>query len=163
MTTIKALTLYQPWATLVGIGAKRIETRSWSTPYRGTLAIHASAWNKTALLADSDPYRPVLFAAGYHTEEAYDLPHKAVVAVCSLIACYRIEESPRVEDIARGEHYRIPPDADSLEFSFGDYTPGRYAWILYDVRALKEPIPARGAMGLWNWTPPNDLETKVTP
>ena len=38
---MKALTLYQPWATLVAIGAKKIETRSWSTPYRGPLAIHA--------------------------------------------------------------------------------------------------------------------------
>ena len=39
---MKALTLTQPWASLVAIGAKRIETRSWSTPYRGLLAIHAA-------------------------------------------------------------------------------------------------------------------------
>src|SRR6202030_2406661 len=39
---MKALTLTQPWATLVAIGAKRIETRSWPTLYRGPLAIYAA-------------------------------------------------------------------------------------------------------------------------
>ncbi len=39
---MKAISLLQPWATLVAIGAKRIETRSWATNYRGPLAIHAS-------------------------------------------------------------------------------------------------------------------------
>lgn len=39
---MKALSLTQPWATLVAIGAKRLETRSWSTTYRGPLAIHAA-------------------------------------------------------------------------------------------------------------------------
>ncbi len=64
---MKALTLTQPWATLVAIGAKCIETRSWRTSYRGPLAIHAAkgfpkaAWNlclgqpfKSALWPDYD-------------------------------------------------------------------------------------------------------------
>ena len=40
---MKALTLWQPWASLVALGHKRIETRCWSTKYRGDLAIHAAA------------------------------------------------------------------------------------------------------------------------
>jgi hypothetical protein len=40
---MKALTLWQPWATLVAIGAKKVETRCWSKKYRGELAIHAAA------------------------------------------------------------------------------------------------------------------------
>jgi len=39
---VKTLTLSQRWATLVALGAKRIETRSWRTSYRGPLAIHAA-------------------------------------------------------------------------------------------------------------------------
>lgn len=39
---MKALTLTQPYATLVAIGEKRLETRSWRTSYRGPLAIHAA-------------------------------------------------------------------------------------------------------------------------
>lgn len=38
----KILTLSQPYASLVALGAKRIETRSWRTSYRGPLAIHAA-------------------------------------------------------------------------------------------------------------------------
>ena len=40
---IRALSLRQPWASLVADGRKTIETRTWRTRYRGTLAIHASA------------------------------------------------------------------------------------------------------------------------
>ena len=39
---MKTLTFLQPWATLVALEAKRIETRSWRTSYRWPLAIHAS-------------------------------------------------------------------------------------------------------------------------
>ena len=39
---MKALSLTQPWATLVVIGAKRIETRFWHTSYVGPLLIHAA-------------------------------------------------------------------------------------------------------------------------
>lgn len=38
---MKAITLHQPWASLIALGVKTVETRSWNTNYRGTLAIHA--------------------------------------------------------------------------------------------------------------------------
>lgn len=42
---MKALSLYQPWATPVVAGFKRLETRSWRTDYTGRLLIHAAkAW-----------------------------------------------------------------------------------------------------------------------
>jgi hypothetical protein len=37
------------------------------------------------------------------------------------------------------------------ERRWGDFTPGRFAWILDDVRKLDEPIPAKGRQGLWDW------------
>jgi hypothetical protein len=45
----------------------------------------------------------------------------------------------------------IPPPEP--ERSFGDYTPGRYAWILTNIKPLPAPIPAKGALGLWDWEP----------
>ena len=39
---IKAVSLLQPWASLIAAGAKKFETRSWSTTYRGPLLICAS-------------------------------------------------------------------------------------------------------------------------
>ena len=39
---MKAISLWQPWASAIAIGEKTIETRSWWTPHRGALAIHAA-------------------------------------------------------------------------------------------------------------------------
>ena len=38
----KAISLKQPWANLVASGKKTIETRKWSTKYRGDLVICSS-------------------------------------------------------------------------------------------------------------------------
>lgn len=38
---MKALTIIQPWATLIASGHKMNETRSWKTNYRGEVLIHA--------------------------------------------------------------------------------------------------------------------------
>src|ERR1700741_488756 len=42
MTTIKALSIKQPWANLVASGKKTVETRLWPTDYRGPLLIVSS-------------------------------------------------------------------------------------------------------------------------
>jgi len=45
--TMKALTIKQPWAELIAMGAKDIENRSWPTRHRGQLVIHAGkSWDK---------------------------------------------------------------------------------------------------------------------
>lgn len=137
---IKALTLYQPWATLVAIGAKRIETRSWWTAYRGLLAIHASktfgATNRA--LCHQEPFRSALLAGG--VERLSDLPLGAVVAVGRLALCE--------EMTTQWLEWRLPPEP---ERSFGYYAAGRYAWSLSDAEPVAPPIPARGALGLWVW------------
>jgi activating signal cointegrator 1 len=161
---MRALTLYQPWATLVAIGAKKIETRSWSTKYRGPLAIHVS---KKGL-----DHVPIVWNP--HTEEILHGIHfpvnqlGCIIAVCRLVECVMIPRNGWVY-VAHGEHISInhyPHDHEANvkitqvpplepELSFGDYTPGQYAWILENVRMLKEPIPCKGMLGLWNV--PEDL------
>jgi hypothetical protein len=42
-------------------------------------------------------------------------------------------------------------DISQAEREFGDYGPGRFAWLLYNPRFLPKPIPARGSLGLWNF------------
>lgn len=134
---MKTITLTQPWATLVASGAKKIETRSWSTAYRGPLAIHAAkglgpVGGKAGLqaLCDTEPFRSAL--------DGVDLPHGVIVAVCCLTAVYRIPASPMY--LARGvpdDHplasfpVALPPFPDDPERAFGDYTPGRYAWLYW--------------------------------
>lgn len=156
---MKALSLTQPWATLVAIGAKKIETRSWSTAYRGTLAIHAAkSFPRSArdMLALQEPFRSAFLAGGYRIGPLRNpnwIPLGCIVATCSLLGCYRIPDDERLFDLGPNrtpEFARLPPREPEL--SFGDYSPGRFAWILADVQRLDEPIPARGALGLWEWS-----------
>lgn len=142
---MKALTLTQPWASLVAIGAKRVETRSWRTGYRGPLAIHAA---KKFTQSDQAavwryPFRRVLVTPD-GSGLAVALPLGCVVATCTLTACISTS-NPSI-------HWRSLPLSDQ-ERAFGNYAPGRWAWLLEDIKALPEPVLAKGALGLWEWTP----------
>src|SRR3990167_3828953 len=95
---MKAITLTQPWATLVALGHKRIETRSWTTSYRGPLAIHAAkgfpmtaqrvCWEHRTI-AGTLPrifgHNPHDEAAGVGASTGYEFPLGAVVATCQLV------------------------------------------------------------------------------
>lgn len=137
---MKALTLTQPWATLVTIGAKQFETRSWGTSYRGPLGIHAAKGfpNDCRELCLEEPFRSTLVAAGINTLR--DLPLGQMLATCNLVDCLRTEMV--VEELQRTE---------SLEYHFGNYGPHRYAFKLNNVQRLEAPIPVKGALGLWEW------------
>lgn len=136
---IKAISLVQPWASLVAIGAKRIETRSWPAKYSGPLALHASkGFPKEAKeIFLQEPFKSALARGGINSPS--ELPLGAVVAVCRLGAVWKIDK----------ESY-IPED----QIPFGDFTPGRYAWDLEDVEKLPKPVPADGRLGLWDWKMP---------
>lgn len=151
----KGLSVLEPWATLIGILAKRYETRSWYTPYRGLVLIHASAsfHYQDKLLCMEEPFYSTLKAAGYRFawdgrklkevgEEKF--PLGAVVAVAELVDCILIKS--RHHGPIKGE-LNLPPEEP--EYSFGNYEPGRFAWILEDVTRLKVPVPCKGRLGLW--------------
>jgi hypothetical protein len=135
---MRFLTLTQPWATLMAIGAKRIETRSWSTPYRGWVGIHAARtfprWAREAC-ADS-PFREVLAAHRITTPD--QLPLGSVLAAVSL------------QYVFPTEHPMTRLKLTSQELAFGDYEPGRRAWWTDALIPLREPIPATGHLGLWS-------------
>ncbi len=166
---MKAITLTQPYASLVALGAKRIETRSWPTKYRGPLAIHAGAGlgpvgGKAGLraLVERQPFNRVLCDVGtngmidwWGKNVVDELPRGAIVAICEVRDVARIETWEDEEwsglVLNFGSRMDYAPEEDSPERAFGDYSPGRYAWLLADVKPLATPIPARGALGLWNW------------
>lgn len=127
---MKAITLTQPWATLVALGHKSVETRSWSTRYRGRLAIHA---------AKGFPPEARRFA---EEERALGrlparIPSGAIIAIAWL------------SDVRPAEEVAL--EVSGLERRLGDYTPGRFAWVLDRSRlyVLDEPLGCRGALGLW--------------
>ncbi len=136
---MKAITLWQPWASLMSIGEKRFETRSWSTKHRGEMAIHAAKMpiskiplpNATFVLMQS-----LLERGGL---DIFDLPYGCVVAVGNLIEIFPTEE----------HWHRINIRAKDLEL--GDWSEGRFAWDFAEVDALDPPIPTRGSQGIWEW------------
>lgn len=142
---MKALTLWQPWATLVAIGAKQIETRSWSTNYRGDLAIHAAKTTPKWARAHGwiEPYHTELRRAHLHPDR---LPSGVILAVVRLDDVQQIKTEQQLQFI------REP------EASFGDYRTGRYMWLLDDLGHLTEYISATGRQGLWDWEPQVELK-----
>jgi hypothetical protein len=139
---MKALTLTQPWATLVAIGAKRYETRSWSTNYRGPLAIHAAkGFPGSAMeICLEEPFKSALteggFQNGFRNLNSIDSTRGHIIATCDLV------------DVIRITAQNAPTGS---EFAFGDYTPGRYMWRLENVVTVETPVPAKGKLSLWEW------------
>jgi hypothetical protein len=127
---VKAITLEQPFASLVSIGAKTIETRSWSTAYRGPLAIHSA---KTFIPVTDSYYRGLLISAGLDCEK---LPLGKIIAIARLAGCKKVIAS------------EIPCYP---QLAFSNFTPGWYALELADIKPLPKPVPADGGQGLWDW------------
>lgn len=229
---MKALTIRQPWASLIALGVKRIETRSWRAPHAligKTIAIHAgaspAAWNALdapSLMSDRTAITAVLAAlpgvviderswcTSYISEGAIrfsgldlELPLGAVVATATLADCVpMVDEWPRMgtgnvlfvptaDDLAypcgSRAHVWLSGDPKGQDVSdqlpYGDFTPGRWAWVLEDVQPTEvrcpacwgageryaanglrvvcicgdaghcSPVPAKGRLGLWEWQP----------
>jgi hypothetical protein len=146
---MKAITLTQPWATLVAKGFKRIETRSWHTNYRGPLVIHAAksipAWVGDWFLQNGYARAALAHCGVRQVSDLKSLPRGAVIATCELV------------NVISVEGFRPEP----AERAFGDYGPGRFAWLLENVRAIVEPVECRGALGLWELSTLSDGELKV--
>jgi activating signal cointegrator 1 len=147
---MKGLSLTQPWASLVAVGAKRIETRSWATKHRGTVAIHAAKTFPASARANCSlqPFLRELTRAGLSRPE---LPLGAIVATAQIALVFHTGDSLNYQHISRtmrgpnGLTYEMTPQ----EYAFGDYSAQRYGWVLTDVRRLPIPIPCKGALGLW--------------
>jgi len=142
---MKAISLYDPWATLISISMKKWETRSWFTSHRGPIAIHSTKKfdEEDRSICLCEPFRSALVAGGIKT--LGDMPRGAIIAVGRLVG------------IARAEDERA--SLSEQERAFGDYSDGRFAWVFADVRRLPEPVPCSGLQGLW--TLPDAIERRV--
>ena len=135
---MKALTILQPWASLIACGAKMIETRSWPTAYRGEIAIHAG-------LADvkvDQEFNDICESVFYYSGHGLHLPKGKVIAVATLADCTVMTKAiiDKLLESVRGRN----------ELLFGAWEVGRFAWMLRDVRMI-EPVAAKGRQRLWEW------------
>lgn len=164
---MKALTLWQPWASLIAVGLKTIETRSRAAPRSligQRIAIHAAK-------RYPEPFDNDLIGDFKITE---DIPLGAVVATALLIDCVPIEVVLPAADRAPGTPaYSTGHDKITLhpltreahlfrgnngtivtdQLPYGNFAPGRFAWIFTDVNPMVPPISAIGHQGIWEWTP----------
>lgn len=157
------LSLLQPWATLWVTGAKRVETRSWGTSYRGRVAVHASKRfdQDTMRLCREEPFVTALCSAG--VQKFRNIPTGAVLGWVNVIDCLPMTERATVSGVAfELEGERRHELLTENEEAFGNYQPGRFAWITGQTRVvLPEPIPMRGALGLRHL--PSDIARRLTP
>lgn len=147
---MKALSLWEPWAGLVAAGIKTVETRSWTTNHRGELAIaataHAGGWTVWSDLPDD-------VRDAWPTSRR--LAHGHVVATCTLVDVIPVD---RIVWTSRWPGWRLidrhggaRPFIAFDQRPLGDFTPGRYAWLLDNIHPLDPPVPARGRQQLWDW------------
>ncbi len=135
--TLKALSLWQPWASLILLGYKHFETRSWFTDYRGSLVIHA-AKKHDGRIQDETAF--VLQNEHNLFLDWEDLPLGKALCICDLADCIPI--TPTLRD-----------RQTQLELDCGNWALGRWAWRLDNVRAIDPAIPIKGHQRLWNINP----------
>ena len=125
---MKALTIWQPYAQAIALGLKKFETRSWSTKYRGKIAIHASV-------------KPLSKERKLLTEK-YDIKNFSfgeIIVIADLTDCILMTE----------KFIKSQPQS---ELDLGNWCIGNYAWKLENIQILTPPQKASGKQGLWNWS-----------
>lgn len=138
---MKILSVQQPFATLIVLGLKPDETRSWERKHRGEIGIHAS------MKIDKESCRrePIKSALAAHGYNESNLPTGAIIGIGNLTGCHKV-----IEDCG---HAALLGNGEIIEgdnYFFGWYDPDRFAWRMADMRQI-EPIPAKGQLGLWNY------------
>lgn len=145
---MKAITVRQPWATLIASGAKRYETRCWAPrnpkggQFTGQVAIHAAKLlsPRQRDLCGREPYWSALRASG--VVSLAELPLGRIVAVCEL-------------GIARPGPAVLPHlHGDDDQALFGDFTSRCLAWPLVSVVPIPDGEPVLGQLGLWDLPTP---------
>jgi hypothetical protein len=121
---MKALTIKQPWATLIMRHGKDVENRTWPTKFRGRIAIHSSAKHSWA---EFESAKSMIQNHCFGIDPDYlkgKVSHLgAILGTVEIYDCVTSSPSP--------------------------WSWGPYSFLLRDVRVLKSPIFCRGKLGLW--------------
>lgn len=122
---VKVLSIREPYASLIKMKIKTIETRSFKTNYRGELYIHASL-SKSNI--DDELSKLVTPMYG------------KIICKCKLVDCVLMTEN----------YIKEIKEKTPMEYKCGLYEVGRYAWILESVEEI-DAIEAKGKLGIWNF------------
>lgn len=129
---MKALTIREPFASLIKEGYKKYETRSFKTKYRGELYIHAGKAKVNEKQFENRPHLKEL-------SNNLDYMYGKIILKCNLKDCIYMDEE-FINEIKKDED----------EYACGHYEIGRYAWLLEDIEVI-DPIEINGQLGIWNF------------
>ena len=149
-----AISLWQPWASLIAEGIKVQETRNWAPPKHligERIAIHAAKRRLTKAELRELPsmiHHDMSVRYGHFWEE--DVPYGAVVATAELGGACRVIGKDKMLGLEGRLIYTNEP-CRLFSDIYGDYSVGRIIWSLKDIEKLPEPVPAAGKQGFWDW------------
>lgn len=143
---MKAITFTPPWGLLAALGEKEYETRGWHTMYRGRLALHHSQRfpMEAVEICYTWPFNVVL--AKHGSFPVTSIPLGSIIGVCDLVQMWRSEELVERNALTAQER------------AFGNYDKRRYGFQLANPVLLKQPIPCKGALMLWDVPPAIEAE-----
>jgi hypothetical protein len=148
---MKALTIWQPYATLLLLHLKIYETRSWKTNYRGPLLITA------AKRFDADRTQDVLRIRKLLMQH---FPHYSKLLETSLDVIHLKHTSGKALGVVQlVSCTSIPDGGNSFENSVGHFGQNRFGWLFENRAFLRTPIACTGKQGLW--TPSQSLQNSV--
>lgn len=135
---MKVLSIRQPYATLIMLGVKQFETRSWRTDYRGPLVIHAAA---TGARVQGDQLRRLEIRLRLMPTilMGQDYPLGALLGVVELVECLPISQA-------------LIAALTPREKALGWYSDPGFVWDLARAGRVRfaQPIPCGGRQGLWS-------------
>lgn len=129
---MKALTISQPFATLIAQGEKWVENRSWPTGYRGPLAIHAGEGTQYL-----------------DREQLADYPTGQVIAVAQLVACVHLHAVQKRDPLPCDQ--LLMANIDPTALLAHEHAEGPWCWVFKEVRQLLRGVLCRGSQGLWDF------------
>lgn len=124
---MKALTIKQPWTSLIVNGYKEYEFRSWKTNYRGKILLHAGMSLENDMLERFKNYN-------------LDYTLGAIIGEAELVDCILVDTSfqeklMNINPIVYGRSNHVET----------------YAWKLVNIKKYDKPIYIKGKLGLWNY------------
>lgn len=161
---MKALTVWQPWASLIAIGAKPYEFRTWRPPpaiigqriaiHAGARPVRASEVRRlvAALRGEGEAVNPCLrpealqllesLIAGFDkSPDTLFATPAATLAPLSHVLCTAVVGPPKRGDLV----------AQEFGFDVDEEDGFNWGWPMLDIEPLTPPMPVRGAQGLWEW------------
>lgn len=161
MTALSALTVWQPWATLLILGLKPWEYRPWKAPraYVGQrIVIHAAARpvrvkevveieealgaGRVGLVGEGCTARTLELLDQWHREGPATLFGGATTSTFPIAA--------GLGTVLLGEPITAA-DLWSAQADVEDIDPDKWAWPVFDPQPFDAPIPAKGEQGFWRW------------